>query len=61
AEGLGLELVAEGIETETQRDLLREVGVMRGQGYLFSAAVSSKDFITLVADDNVIRLNSASD
>ena len=61
AEGLGLELVAEGIETERQRDLLREVGVMRGQGYLFSPAVSSEDFVTLVAGDNIIRLNSASD
>ncbi len=61
AEGLGLELVAEGIETEMQRDLLSEVGVMRGQGYLFSPAVSSEEFVALVAGDNVIRLNSASD
>ena len=29
-------VVAEGIETEEQRDILRQFGVDRGQGYLFA-------------------------
>ena len=35
---LGLEVVAEGIETESQRDLLLELGCTRGQGFLYSQA-----------------------
>ncbi len=33
---LGLEVVAEGVETEDQRDRLLELGCRRGQGFLFS-------------------------
>ena len=36
AETLGLELIAEGIETELQRDLLLGLGCRFGQGYLFA-------------------------
>jgi diguanylate cyclase (GGDEF)-like protein len=36
-EKLGLEVVAEGIETTAQHDFLREVGCPTGQGYLFAA------------------------
>ena len=32
---LGCAVVAEGIETASQRDLLRELGCPRAQGYLF--------------------------
>ncbi|MGZ5418451.1 MAG: putative bifunctional diguanylate cyclase/phosphodiesterase [Nocardioides sp.] len=35
AEALALDLVAEGIETTQQRDLLRELGCHLGQGFLF--------------------------
>ena len=61
AEGLDLDLVAEGIETETQRDLLRQVGVTRGQGYLFARAVPSADFVVLCGGNNVVRLSAGSD
>jgi diguanylate cyclase (GGDEF)-like protein/PAS domain S-box-containing protein len=36
AESLNLDVVAEGIETTGQRDLLRAMGCRLGQGYLFS-------------------------
>ncbi|WP_462320530.1 putative bifunctional diguanylate cyclase/phosphodiesterase [Halochromatium sp.] len=36
AKALGLEVVAEGIETQAQRALLRDLGCDLGQGYLFS-------------------------
>ena len=36
AQSLGLDVVAEGVETEEQRLILTELGYIRGQGYLFS-------------------------
>jgi len=35
-EGAGIQLVAEGIETRAQLDVLRELGVGCGQGFLFA-------------------------
>ena len=40
ASSLGLEVIAEGIETDLQRSLLLELGCTRGQGFLFSPARS---------------------
>ena len=39
AEGLGLDVVAEGIETEEQRQILVDLGCTNGQGYYFSKPV----------------------
>jgi EAL domain-containing protein (putative c-di-GMP-specific phosphodiesterase class I) len=39
AHGLGIGVVAEGIETERQAERLRELGCDLGQGYLFSRPV----------------------
>lgn len=36
AHNLGLKVVGEGIETQTQLDLLRDIGCELGQGYFFS-------------------------
>ena len=41
---LGLSLVAEGIETEAQLDLLRDCGCEMGQGYLFGRPMPAEDF-----------------
>lgn len=44
AHKLGIKVVAEGVETKTQRDLLVEAGCDYGQGYLFSAPIPARDF-----------------
>ena len=36
ADSLGLDVIAEGIETEDQRQQLRLLGLTLGQGYLFA-------------------------
>jgi len=43
AHSLGLDVVAEGIETESQRDILKGLGCEYGQGYLFYYPLDSKD------------------
>jgi EAL domain-containing protein (putative c-di-GMP-specific phosphodiesterase class I) len=45
---LGIKIVAEGIETEEELELLREFGVHEGQGYLFKPPVPQEKFIALV-------------
>ncbi|PRH81443.1 sensor domain-containing protein [Arenimonas caeni] len=39
ARALGLEVVAEGVESSAQRDFLLGLGIRTGQGFLFSAAL----------------------
>lgn len=41
---MGLDLVAEGVETTEQRDLLLEAGCRRMQGFLFGPAVPPSEF-----------------
>jgi diguanylate cyclase (GGDEF)-like protein/PAS domain S-box-containing protein len=41
---LGIQIVAEGIETKMQRDFLRDEGCEVGQGYLFSLPLAAEDF-----------------
>jgi diguanylate cyclase (GGDEF)-like protein len=44
AHELGMRVVAEGVETEMQRDLLLHAGCDHGQGYLFARPMSSAAF-----------------
>ena len=50
AHGLGIGVVAEGIESESQADRLREMGCDLGQGYLFSRPVSAERTFELLRD-----------
>jgi EAL domain-containing protein (putative c-di-GMP-specific phosphodiesterase class I) len=43
--GLGLDVVAEGVETEAQRQWLRAAGIDRLQGYLFGAPMPLDDLL----------------
>lgn len=44
AQSMNLQLIAEGIETETQKETLLQLGCQMGQGYLFSKPLSAADF-----------------
>ncbi|UCV10331.1 EAL domain-containing protein [Dechloromonas denitrificans] len=48
AEQLGLETIAEGIETDAQRDSLLAMGCRDGQGYLFSRPLPAEEFLALL-------------
>jgi len=48
ARAMGRSCVAEGVETPTQFNVLRGVGVDAYQGWLFSRAVPAEDFRTLL-------------
>lgn len=53
AHGLGLKIVAEGIETQAQADMLKTLGCELAQGYLYSKPVPSQ------AIDQLLRENRA--
>lgn len=48
AHKLGIQVIAEGIETEVQKGLLSAMGCDYGQGYLFSRPVPADDFERLL-------------
>jgi len=50
ADALGLSIIAEGVETQAQRQKLHELGCRRFQGYLFSKPVPAQEFAALLAD-----------
>jgi EAL domain-containing protein (putative c-di-GMP-specific phosphodiesterase class I) len=50
---LGLEVLAEGVETEEQIQMLLSHGCQAFQGYLFSKPVPIDDFEVMLARDNV--------
>ena len=48
ANNLGMEVIAEGVETQAQCDFLERAGCMRYQGYLFSKPVPLNEFDKLL-------------
>jgi diguanylate cyclase (GGDEF)-like protein/PAS domain S-box-containing protein len=56
AHGLGLKVVAEGVETEDQRKHLASQGCEYAQGYLFSKPLSADEMIPLFAQADSILL-----
>lgn len=42
--GLNLDVIAEGVETKAQRDMLRVSGCAAGQGYLFGCPMTADEF-----------------
>lgn len=52
---LGLDIVAEGIETEAQRDALKAMNCPFGQGYLFAAPVEPEVFKALAGTNSESR------
>ena len=66
AHSLGLEVIAEGTETEEQRQILLNMGCTRYQGYLFGRPVAIEQFAEQLAQDRSIsvkwrRMNSGAE
>jgi len=59
ADALGLEIVAEGIETAAQRDFLAALGCTIGQGYLFGRAVPASSVPALLGGGTRTALAAA--
>jgi diguanylate cyclase (GGDEF)-like protein/PAS domain S-box-containing protein len=53
AHGLGLDVVAEGVETAEQRDELRRMGRTLGQGFLWSRPLTSDDVSPWLRDHRI--------
>jgi len=49
---MGLHVVAEGVETEAQRDFLAAIGCDEGQGYLFARPMPADDFRAYLAPNS---------
>jgi EAL domain-containing protein (putative c-di-GMP-specific phosphodiesterase class I) len=51
-QSLGMTVTAEGVETDPQRDLLRQLGCDLYQGFVFSKPVPAADFVALLRDSD---------
>jgi len=51
---LKVDVTAEGIETESERELLNEMGCPYGQGYLFGRPIERDEFVRLVTHHSVL-------
>lgn len=51
---LGMMVVAEGVETEQQKQALLKIGCTYGQGYFWSKPIDSNEFLKLVKQSQII-------
>ncbi|MEJ1095076.1 MULTISPECIES: EAL domain-containing protein [unclassified Pseudoxanthomonas] len=58
ARSLGLTLVAEGVESEAQRQFLLQLGVPVGQGFLFAPGLSPDEFARRLTDTPLERVSN---
>ena len=49
---LGIDIIAEGIETQRQCELLKELGCRYGQGYLFGHPMTGDQLLVKLAEDS---------
>ena len=52
---LGLNVIAEGVETKVQLDFLHSKGCEIFQGYYFSKAVDAEEMLHILKDDSIIK------
>jgi sensor c-di-GMP phosphodiesterase-like protein len=50
---LGTELIAEGVESNTQVELLKRLGVSMGQGIFFSKPINAEAFIDFYSKNKI--------
>ena len=56
---LGMNIIAEGIETEEQLELLRKMGVQEGQGFYFKPPVSSRGLFLTSPERYFVKNNES--
>jgi EAL domain-containing protein (putative c-di-GMP-specific phosphodiesterase class I) len=57
---MGMDVVAEGIETQAQHQLLREMGCRYGQGYLYAKPMTAEAVTQLLRLPRCVLLDSTS-
>jgi EAL domain-containing protein (putative c-di-GMP-specific phosphodiesterase class I) len=58
---LGLNVIAEGVETEAQFEFLQQYGCRQFQGYLFSKPVILEDFEKILQADRLLFVSDSSE
>lgn len=59
AQGVGLSVIAEGIETPEQFEFLRSLGCKEGQGFLLSKPLPPEEFVKLLKGERTFSYPSA--
>ena len=55
AKGLGLESIAEGVETQEQAQMLSAMNCTYAQGYLYSKPLPAQEFTALLAKQSAAK------